>query len=83
MTPDEAHACGYAASLAAANTPDRTAWLAGRDAVRSAEARAVAAFIGPVRLNRFGRPHGGAHPATKALAGYFELHGCYPAETSF
>ena len=80
MTAEESAAYGLAASLAAANQPDRAAWAAGTNALRAAEARAIAAFEGEVKLNRFGRPHGGVHPAIARLGGYHRLNGCYAPE---
>ena len=77
MTANEAAAYGLAASLAAANEADRTAWMAGVDALRAAEERAVYAYTGEVKLNRFGRPHGGIHPALAKICGYHSLNGCF------
>lgn len=77
MTEDEKRAYSLAAGLSAANEPDRAAWVAGCEALHAAEARAIAAYHGPVRLNRYGRPYGGVHPALAELSGYFSLSGCY------
>lgn len=80
MTPAEAAAYGFAASLSAASEPDRAAWEAGVAAKRAAEERAVAEYKGHVPLNRHGRPAGGVHPALSALGGYHALNGCYAPE---
>lgn len=77
MTAAEAAAYGNAASLAAANQPDREAWAAGVIALRVAEARAIAAFTGEVWLNRHGQPYFGVHPALAQLEGFHSLNGCY------
>lgn len=83
MTEDEANAYSLAAGLSAANEPDRAAWSAGVNALQAAEERAIQEWSQagkPVRLNRFGRPHGGVHPALLGLKGYFSLNGCYAPE---
>lgn len=79
MTDAEAAAYGLAASLAAAQEPDRAAWAAGVNALRAAEARAIASYQGEVKLNRHGQPAGGVHPALASLSGYHDLSGCYQA----
>ena len=80
MTTDEAAAYGLATGLAAAREPDRAAWAAGIAAREAAEERAIANFVGPVRLNRRGQVWGVAHPALAALGGYLPLNGCYAPE---
>ncbi len=80
MTASEAASYGLAASLAAANEPDRLAWIAGVDALRAAEARAVHLYKGEVKLNRHGQPHGGLHHALAALSGYLPINGCFAPE---
>lgn len=78
MTAAQADAYGYAASLAAANEPDRAAWTAGVEALRHAEEKAIAEFVGPVRLNRRSQIWGtGTHPSLIALGRYFPLRGVY------
>ncbi len=80
MTASEAAAYSLAASLSASNEPDRVAWIAGVDALRAAEARAIHLYTGEFNLNRHGQPHGGVHPALAALGGYLSLNGCYAPE---
>lgn len=80
MTAEEARAYGLAASLSAANEPDRAAWAAGVNALRAAEERAVAQYQGEVKLNRHGLPAGGVHPALTRLSGFLDLGGCHAPE---
>lgn len=80
MTTDEASAYGLAAGLAAANEKDRAAWVAGCNALRAAEERAISAYQGEVKLNRHGQPYGGIHPALVSLGGYLSLNGCFAPE---
>ncbi|MFN3415898.1 MAG: hypothetical protein ACK4ZD_06235 [Caldimonas sp.] len=80
MTSAEVEAYALAASLSAAREPDRAAWLAGVNALNAAEARAIAQYRGEVKLNRYGRPRGGVHPALVDLGGRFDLSGCYAPE---
>lgn len=77
MTDAERDAYALAASLSAANEPDRAAWTAGVNALSAAEARAISQFAGEVKLNRYGRPIGGVHPALCGLTGYLCLRGCW------
>lgn len=38
-------------------------WERAYAAYIAIEQRAIAAYVGPVKLNRYGQPHGGRHPA--------------------
>lgn len=81
MTPEQANAYGYAASLAAANEPDRAAWSAAVIALERAEQKAIEEYKGEVKLNSRGQPFGGVHPALVSLNGYHSISGCYqPAD---
>lgn len=77
MTEEESNDYATAASLAAANEPDRKAWAAGVAAQSRAEGRAIAHFKGEVKLNRHGQPYGGMHPAIAELTGYMSIGGCF------
>lgn len=77
MTAEQADAYAFAASLSAAGERDRAAWTAGVLAQQAAEKNAIASFVGEVKLNRHGQPHGGVHPALAQLSGYLPIAGCY------
>lgn len=77
MTSEEASAYATAASLAAAGERDRKAWNAACAAEEAAKERAIKAFAGEVKLNRYGNPSGGVHPALRALTGWLNFNGCY------
>jgi len=60
----EAEAMSNAAALMHAGEPIPVEeWEAAHQALHSVQRRAMAKFVGPIRLNRFGRPFGGRHPA--------------------
>lgn len=63
-TSEEAAAMGYVASLLHAGEPISEAeWAVAERACYAVEARLVATWTAPVRLNRHGQPWGGTHPA--------------------
>lgn len=63
-TTEESAAMGYVASLIHAGEPiAHDEWAAAERACHAVEARLVATWAAPVRLNRHGQPWGGMHPA--------------------
>ncbi len=63
-TEQEAEAMSLVASLMHAGEAITEAeWMAAEKAFNAVEKRLVENYTGEVKLNRFGRPHGGVHPA--------------------
>lgn len=63
-TEQEAAAMSYVSALMMAEEAISSAeWSAAYAALNAVESRLVNSFVGPIRLNRFGRYFGGAHPA--------------------
>ena len=61
---DEAEAMSLVASLMhAGEAITESEWIAAEQAFNAVEKRLVENYTGEVKLNRFGRPHGGVHPA--------------------
>ena len=61
---DEAEAMSLVASLMhAGEAIAETEWIAAEQAFNAVEKRLVENYTGEVKLNRYGRPHGGVHPA--------------------
>lgn len=61
---DEAEAMSLVASLMhAGEAITESEWMAAETAFNAVEKRLVENYTGEVKLNRFGRPHGGTHPA--------------------
>lgn len=81
MTSEQVDAYDYAASLSAANEPDRAAWSAAVIALKRAEQKAIEDFKGELKLNSRGQPFGGVHPALASLSGYHNLNGCYEPDS--
>lgn len=64
--PEEAQAMAHAAALMHAAEPITEAeWMAAENAVNAVEARLIAAWSSPLKLNRHGQPWGGCHPALR------------------
>lgn len=62
--PEEAAAMSTVASLMHAGEPISEAeWMAAEGAMHAVEKRLVENYTGEVKLNRYGQPHGGVHPA--------------------
>lgn len=65
-TDDEANAMSFVAAMMHACEPiSHDDFEKAQRSLRAVEKRLVAEFVGPVRVNRFGRPWGGAHPALR------------------
>lgn len=62
-TEEEACAMSFAAAMMVAGECSEQDWLAAEQAFNAVEKRLVANYAGEVKLNRYGRPHGGVHPA--------------------
>lgn len=63
-TTEEAEAMSLVASLMhAGEAITESEWMAAENALNAVEKRLVANYTGEVKLNRYGRPHGGTHPA--------------------
>lgn len=60
----EAEAMSIVASLMHAGEQiTESEWIAAETAINAVEKRLVQNFTGEVKLNRYGQPHGGTHPA--------------------
>jgi len=65
--PEEAEAMSTVAALMHAGEPISEAeWMAAESAMHAVEKRLIENYTGEVKLNRYGQPHGGAHPALRA-----------------
>lgn len=66
-TEEHARAMSLVASLMDAGEPITSEEFAAAEiALHATEAAIVAAYTGPVKLNRHGQPYGGIHPALAA-----------------
>ena len=62
--PEEAAAMSTVASLMHAGEPiSESEWMAAESAMHAVEKRLIENYTGEVKLNRYGQPHGGVHPA--------------------
>lgn len=63
-TNEESEAMSLVSSLMhAGEAITESEWIAAEQAFNAVEKRLVENYTGEVKLNRFGRPHGGVHPA--------------------
>ena len=63
-TEQEAEEMSLVASLMhACEAITESEWIAAEQAFNAVENRLVEKYQGEVKLNRYGRPHGGVHPA--------------------